>query len=293
MWLFLSLLAAALWASVNIIDKVVLSKYVRNPLFVAVVTGFMSLFFSLSLILFAKIAFSLNFVVLFSVLSGIIYMFGLIFYFRSLQLDEVSRISSLMKLSPVFVLFFAALFLNEVFTTGKYLGIILVIAGSILVSIKKFGIKIKYTKALWLMILSTFFISIPYIIGKYLLGFLDYWNYFFWFNIGVFIPSLLLFYFLKANFMTAIRNLKGRITLLLAADSLYIIADFLVIIAFSANPVSLVYTVTSVQPLFVLFYALILSRYFPKILEEDMNKKKVLMKLISIFIIIIGIYLIS
>jgi transporter family protein len=55
-------------------------------------------------------------------------------YFRALQLGDASRVAPVDKLSVVFVLLFAALFLNESLTLRSSLGVLLIVAGAVVLA---------------------------------------------------------------------------------------------------------------------------------------------------------------
>jgi len=73
---------------------------------------------------------------LFLILSGLATGLSWLCYFRALQLGEASRVAPIDKLSIVFVLVFAALFLHERLAWPQYLGAILILAGSTLLAVK-------------------------------------------------------------------------------------------------------------------------------------------------------------
>ena len=68
---------------------------------------------------------------LFLTLSGIATGLSWLSYFRALQLGQASKVSPVDKLSVVFVILFAALFLNEGVSTAKLVGGVLITAGAI------------------------------------------------------------------------------------------------------------------------------------------------------------------
>lgn len=72
----------------------------------------------------------------FLVLSGVATGLSWLCYFRALQLGEASRVAPLDKLSVVFVLIFAALFLHEPLTLKSCLGVGLIVAGAVLLASK-------------------------------------------------------------------------------------------------------------------------------------------------------------
>lgn len=72
----------------------------------------------------------------FLILSGLATGLSWLCYFRALQLGEVSRVAAIDKLSVVFVLGFAGLFLHESVTWESVCGTSLIVAGGILFALK-------------------------------------------------------------------------------------------------------------------------------------------------------------
>ena len=73
---------------------------------------------------------------LFLILSGLATGASWICYFHALQLGEASRVAPVDKLSLVFVLILAAIFLRERLTWQGYVGVLLVTAGVLLLGWK-------------------------------------------------------------------------------------------------------------------------------------------------------------
>ncbi len=73
--------------------------------------------------------------ILFLVLSGIATGFSWLCYYRALQLGPASRVAPIDKLSVVFVVLFALLFLGENFTWKVGLGALFVSAGALLMAL--------------------------------------------------------------------------------------------------------------------------------------------------------------
>ena len=74
---------------------------------------------------------------LFLALSGIATGLSWLCYFRALQLGEASQVAPIDKLSVVFVLIFAALFLREPLTLRSGIGGLLIVAGAIVLAWKR------------------------------------------------------------------------------------------------------------------------------------------------------------
>ncbi|HWA08236.1 MAG TPA: EamA family transporter [Opitutaceae bacterium] len=73
---------------------------------------------------------------LFLALSGLATGLSWLCYFRALQLGQASQVAPIDKLSVIFVLLFAALFLHEPLTLKSGLGTALVVAGAIVLAWK-------------------------------------------------------------------------------------------------------------------------------------------------------------
>jgi len=72
---------------------------------------------------------------LFLTLSGLATGLSWLCYFRALQIGEASRVAPIDKLSVVFVIVLAALFLGERLTWGKGIGVLLIAAGAITIAL--------------------------------------------------------------------------------------------------------------------------------------------------------------
>ncbi len=73
---------------------------------------------------------------LFLALSGIATGLSWLCYFRALQLGQASQVAPVDKLSVVFVLLFAALFLHETLTVRTGIGGLLIVAGALVLAWK-------------------------------------------------------------------------------------------------------------------------------------------------------------
>ena len=72
---------------------------------------------------------------LFLALSGMATGLSWLCYFRALQIGEASRVAPIDKLSVVFVILLAVLFLGEKLTWGKGVGVVLIAAGAIAIAL--------------------------------------------------------------------------------------------------------------------------------------------------------------
>lgn len=293
MWIFFSILAAFCWSVANIIDKCILTKWIKRPLVPIIISGISALIAGIAVYFICGFSSFAYFYIFLAILNGVIEIFGYIFYFKALKLEEASRIAPLFYLSPLFILIFAAIFLNEIFAPLKYLGILLLVIGAVLISMKGF-LRISFGRAFYFMILSVCFGSISALLVKYLLNFADFWTVFGYKSIGMAIGSAPIAYFYFPELIkTAKQYGKKTLIAMSASEILSLSAILFVIIAASFGYVTLVNALSSTQPFFVFGIALILSVFFPKILKEEINKALIIQKIIATVLMFIGAVLIT
>lgn len=135
-WFSLALIGTITTAVANIIDKYLLEKRIRNLYIPVIVDGLLAAVFVLALWFTFPIQ-SISAELLFwNLVSGALFTYVLIFYFKAVQSDDVSRIIPLFNLLPLFVVVVSVIFFGYVFETIHYAGIILLFGGAWLASVK-------------------------------------------------------------------------------------------------------------------------------------------------------------
>ncbi|MFH1822305.1 MAG: EamA family transporter [Patescibacteria group bacterium] len=291
-WILFSLLAAFLWSIVNIVDKYVMGKWIKNPTIPIIFTGIIGVIASFFVFLingFQLLSLSL---IILALIAGIFYILMTLFYLKAVQIEEISRIIPLFYLSPIVLAIFSRIFLREILTPVQYIGIALLIIGAILISSKKL-VKITLNKAFFFMILAVLSLSIYSIILKYLLTHASFWQVFAYMQLCCFILTIPIFLFNYRDLIIAIKNHGKKIVLIMALNALIDLSGVLAItIATSIGYVSLVSSLASIQPFFVLLMASSLSIFYPKILKEETQKSTIALKFIAIALMFIGAILI-
>ncbi len=137
-WIFFALLSALFAALVGIFGKVGI-KGIDSTLATSVRAVVMAVFLVLVSLMLgkAKLLHTIeNRVLFFIVLSGVAGALSWLFYFFALKTGPVSAVAALDRLSVVFVLIVAAIFLGEQLTWKTGLGGVLITAGAILITLK-------------------------------------------------------------------------------------------------------------------------------------------------------------
>jgi len=293
MWALFSILAAICWAAANTIDKYILTKWVRQPFIPVIILGLIGLIASMMVHFVYGFSFLSYSNILLALIAGIFYILMAVFYFKALKIEEVSRVIPLFYLSPLFILLFAAIFLGEVFTLLKYLGIFLLVIGAILISAKNLS-RINLGKAFWWMILSTLALSINQLLTKHLLNFADFWTIFAYTRLGAVIGLIPIAYIYFPELIDTVRRHGKRVVIVIStSETITILGVLLITIAASIGYVTLVNALSSIQSFFVLLFAVILSIFYPAILKEEIGKSVIFQKLIAIISMFIGAILIT
>lgn len=290
-WVLLSILAAMVFAIVNIIDKYVLTKWVKKPVVLLIVYIIFGIIASVIIFLIHGFYLLSNINIFLAFISGIIVTSGTLLYFKALKMDEVSRLIPIFHLTPLFVLFLATIFLEEFFTPLKYFGIFLLLVGAFLISSKNLK-KFRISKASWIILIAALLYAINYVIIKYLLGFADFWTVFSYTKIGAIFVLIPILFFSFKDFKYILKKKPKALYIMSLAETLTLGGILLITIAISISYVTLVNTLSNLQPFFVFLFATMLSIFFPKFLKEKIGKSKLIVKFIAIIILFIGTILI-
>lgn len=297
-WFELSLAAALIWSLTSIMDKHVISDEMKDPIVAVTVAGF-SLF--LPLCFFSLIFNPLSLpptIILTSFLAGITYSIAILFLYKAAKMDEISRVLPLIKMDPLLVLLFSVAFLGEILSPVKYSGILLLIAGELVLTFKRkskkrlslpFFRRVPVSSLVSIALLSAFFYSVRSILlefsteGHALAGVL------FWVGIGGLLVGSL---FLAAHHPHIRRKAKKGIEHLFLSNFLTLTAFLLFAEAVSLGPVSLASAVVSTNILFVFLISSILSRTHTHLIREEMRGSTLLMKGAGILLVLVALFLI-
>jgi len=293
-WYIYALLAPAFWALNNVFVKFLITTKFKSYVPMISTIIFMDVPFTLAILLIAPINFIFPYTI-FAILTGLLPLLAFWFYSKALLVEEVSRLTTLFQLIPVFVALLSAIFLNEILGPQKYLGIIIIVVAAMLVSYKKTKGKSSFSSALKYMIPFGLIIAIYTILEKYLLSYFEFWSLFFWSITGALIGVTLLLAFKKPReqFNKTIPNIgKKGLFLTFIGEGIYVVGALFSLIALSSTNASIASALFGLQPFYIFFYTLFLSIFLPKILTEDLNKQTIILKICAITLMFSGTYLI-
>lgn len=298
-WFLAALLAPALWAVTNHIDKYLLDRYFKGggegALFIF--SAVIGLFFIpiVAIIHPEALQYPLSLASLIA-LNGTLYIVGLMPYVYALQKGDTSVIIPLFQLVPVFSFGLAWILLGETLTAYQILGGVIIILGSAALSFEINEVKkLSFNKAaFWLMFLASFLLALSFLLFKYFALEATLLTTAFWEYVGFFLTSVALFVFIpvyRRQFLKVLKENKASVLSLNGINEmLNIFGKFVFNFASLLVPITLIWFVVGFQPLFVFAYGLILTLFFPGISKEKITKGHLAHRLITISIMLVGTY---
>jgi len=295
-WFILSLIGASSLAVTGIIDKFILDKYIQSSNAYLIVLIIIQQIFTLGIL----VLFGPGFVYpqsLYAAAMGGAQVILWASYLRALQIEETSRVAAMVYVYPIFIFPAAFVILGETLSLRDYAGGIILVISALLVSYRPSarGEPLILSPALKYMLMFWIFSALYAIAAKFLLAFMDEWHLIMWSSAG---NLLIVLPFL------AVREIRTEVfgyfqqgRLLSGALIGSEVFDFLgrgaLIFAYAVGSVALVSSVAALQPFLTLAYVVMLSIFIPGALEEELDSRTLALKIISVFLIVIGIFLVS
>lgn len=296
-WFFIALGAPFLWALTNIFDQYLVLKYstgTRSSGGLVLFSSLIGVFVAIIIGIFTAGIFSISLLdKLLLATTGGITIAWVILYLFTLEIEDVSSVVPWFLTIPIFGYILGYLFLGETLSKQQLVGSLIILTGVLLISIdfSKKQKEFKWRPAFY-MLIACFLVSIAGVIFKYVTIGNNFWVSSFWEYAGLGVFGILIYLFIpkyRREFM--IMNKQGGVkifTLNTTSEILTIVGNLLTNYAILLTPVTMVYLVGSFQPAIVLIMTLFATKFFPNIARENVSKKILLPKIISIFIIILG-----
>jgi len=295
-WASVAILSTATFAVVNTIDSHLLSKRMPSLRAFLLPVSIFHLVYGLLLFYLVPLPEGIGILpVLVAVVSGIFRTIAVTIILYNLQKEEVSRVIPVVYTYPIFVAIMAVLFMGETLGYLQWLAIIIVVAGAVMVSVRQSpsGSTIWLGKPLLLLFGSSLLLAMADVTSKYALAYISFWNMF---SLTAFcISGIFLLVSMRPRILSQLSSMERRnsaIALLAFNEILAPVGIALLFWALEKGPVSLVSTISSSRPVFVVIFALILSRILPGFMEWQPGKGILALRLVAIAMIFGGIAII-
>ncbi|MEK6983185.1 MAG: EamA family transporter [Nanoarchaeota archaeon] len=150
-WIYFVLIAEGIWAICVLIDKFVIEKqHIKNPLVFITANGMMNVLI-LFLLPFLGLTYLKLHELLIALASGVFLSLAVIVYYKAVQYEEISRITILFQLGPIFALILSYILLGEILTKTHLVGFFFLISAGLMASYKKIKGSFKISIAFYLM----------------------------------------------------------------------------------------------------------------------------------------------
>ncbi|MFC2005784.1 EamA family transporter [Chloroflexota bacterium] len=295
-WTSTAILSAAIFGVVNVIDSHLLSKRMPSLRAFLLLVGIIHLIYGLVLSYLFPLPEGISLpTILVAIASGILRTAAVTIMLYNLQREEVSRVIPVVYTYPIFVAILAVPLLGETLNYLQWLAIIIVVIGAGIVSVRQnaSGSTVWLGKPLLLLLGSSLLLATADLTSKYVLASISFWNLY-WLNASC-MSVIFLLLSMRPHTIKQLNNMKQShrtIALLIFNELLAPVAVILSLWSIERGPVSLVSTITSSRPVFVLAYALILNRVLPMFLEWQPGRKMLTLRLIATAMTVGGIAII-
>lgn len=296
-WVFLALLAPFVYAINVFLDKYLISakipEYRSLPIFGVILA--VPVFLILGLLTgFGSVSFKDAFLVL---ITGAITIWGFSLYLEALIKEDTSIVIILMQLVPAFVAVLSYFTLGETMNSRQFLGFILLLCSSVLISLRKEASGLKVSRGLIYILLADILWSLTYVLVKFASETISFTGLIMYESAGVILGGLLLLILIpaiKKAFTKTINNIKRSVLgLVLFNESLFLGGKIITYLAVVLGPAALVSVLGSTQLFFGVLLGTILTLLLPKVFKEDISRKALIKKVILGSIAFLGIILVS
>jgi len=309
-WISVAIISYFLIAIGVIIDKFLLSsKRVSHPAVYAFYSGIMSFFTFLIFLPSGKIHLVSFETALWMFFWGLIFFFGVLLVFFAIKKSEASRVIPVVgAVTPLVAVVIESIFLQKAFSNQELFGIIILIFGGLFISFDlplELGKK-KFFAGFYYSIFAGTFLALGLAGISYFYKFDNFSNVFSWSRMGMVIGAFFLLLIpawrkiiLKSIF--GAKNKKERKSNL-HTGNLFIFNKILngagsaltnyAMALGGTGSVAAVNALVSVEYVFVFILALAFHGIFPYIFSEKIRLSDILQKVMAVFVIGIGIFLV-
>jgi len=283
-----------------LIDKYVLTVRISNTKAYTFFIGALAIFVLPLIPLVTPQIPDIKFIAL-SFFTGIVLFFALYWFYKALQIFEPSRIvPAVGAFSPILVFVLVYIFSRgkEIFSLVDALAFILLILGGLLITYK--NLKISSENILFAIIVA-FLWAFHSVLAKYVYDMQPFWTGFIWIRVGTFLTAIifliLFFKEIKQEFFRQGINFHRKTAGIVIGNQIIgtagaVLENWAIALA-PIVYISMIKALGGIQYVFLLIFAVLISWKFPQILREEISKKVLLQKIIAIFLIGIGLAILT
>lgn len=286
-WFIFALLAPAVYALVNFIDKYIVGTELVDYRGIPIVSAGIGVI--LGTLLWVGQGCPLIGIQdgLLVMLSGMLAVFAAVLYFQAIYRESAGKIIVLMQLVPVFVLGLSVLFLQEFLAGRQILGFSVILLTAIILTKMTgrpaAGMKISL-RVILLVIGADLMWAVSSVLLKYLVTENAFWKILIYQSWGAGLGGLCLFCgipYMRKAFLASISTASVPVIgLILLNETVFITGKLFNLLALSTGPATLVSVLGSTQVFFGLLYGPVFTKALPLVYREDVSRQGLLHEVI-------------
>ena len=299
-WLFFAFCGPVLWAASTHLDKYLVERFFKHS-DVAVLVVFTALIGVLALPLIASYEptighYDIGSIALI-VLSGILYMGAMLFYLRALQTEEASVVSPFFQAAPLFGYVLGYVVLGETLSPLQMAGGGLILAGTLIVSVRfDENFRVFKLRLALLMLACGLALALSALIFKIFALQVDFWATTFWMFVGeaVFGLALLMIPAYLRQFLAVLQaNTRALLTISGSNELINLGGALGSRYALLFAPLSIVQAIGGTTTLFVFAFGVAVSVLWPRLARETLSLRELLQKGAAALCVAVGVALIA
>lgn len=291
----LSLIAYALFALTNVLDKIVLGHRRVDPLGYLLTSALWSPIVLLALP-FAVFTAPGTPRLGFAIGAGAAFFWMLFPYFRAVEREDITRVAPLWQITPIFVWLIARVMLREQLTPGQAAAFALLVGGGLLLAARRPRDLVVPSAALLLMLVADLLLAANNILSAMVVRGYDSIAGYLLIRCGMVAAAgaALLAPGPRRRLAATLRGHGAGTHLIIGTTVCLSVSGFLFLTrALQSGPVAVVAALSGVGGFFVLLFSAILARLRPGLIVEQTSRAIVLQKIAAIALLAAGLWLLN
>ncbi|MEK6857885.1 MAG: DMT family transporter, partial [Nanoarchaeota archaeon] len=257
LWLIIAFLGPLFHGLSNIFDNYLVNKLFKDPFILVFYSSLINLIFLPFIFLISVPSLPSLDLIPFYLLLGLINVLYLYPYYKALQNDDTSVVVSLFSLEKLLVPILAFFIVGEILSFTQYIGFFVVILSGSVLTLNNHNKKFTINKSFFYMTLVSFILAFESVLYKYVFNNVDWSTGFTWSLVASFIVTLpiLLIRKNREKIHSQWHSFKSKSHVFVFEELLTFGGSAASTFAISLVPVTVVISISSVQPFFVLIFA--------------------------------------
>jgi len=294
--ILIAFIRPALFGLCNIVDQ-----HLTNNLFKRVSTlTFYGLIFNITTVFFMLLIFGFPglppmAVVPLVIVIVVIEIFGLLPYYQALRKMDTSTVMAVFQFGKILIPVLAFFLIGEQLRPIQYLGFLIIVLASVMLSLDKTNLKTKLNIGFWFVILSATIFAFGSITEKAALEHISWYGLIFWYLVTsvIFSNVFLIGRESRKDIVESAKIFRKNIKYFALNQVIFTGGLFAGIYALVTIPVTVFGAINATRPMFVLLFGWLLTRFgFASKVREETDRRAVFRKLIGFVIISFGVVLI-